>query len=363
MPLSITDPALQQAFASARRNGGVLHPSPLDWRDLPIYFLMVDRFNNAVSPPRQMPYDAPCTSFQGGCFAGIQAQLPYIKKLGFGAIWLSPVLKNPAFDQSAYHGYGIQNFLAVEPRFASAPGREAAELTSLITASHALGLYVILDIVLHHAGNVFAYSEPTAADPDAVADALDWQAQVQPILWRDASGNPSLAAISPGLPADAALLPAELRNAEQFTRQGNANSPGALPAGDFDSLKGLCFDAMPDGILQPQDILISCYQYIIATFDVDGFRIDTLKYIPPDFERDFANAMREFALSAGKKNFFTFGEIYDDEQTIASFIGRDTIATGQADWRRCGVGLPAVLQASEHDQGSRGDTRRCRAGL
>src|ERR1700730_4599060 len=34
--------------------------------------------------------------------------------------------------------------------------------------------------------------------------------------------------------------------------------------------------------------------------------------------------MREFALSAGKKNFFTFGEVYDDENTIAQFIGRNT---------------------------------------
>ncbi len=36
--------------------------------------------------------------------------------------------------------------------------------------------------------------------------------------------------------------------------------------------------------------------------------------------------MREFALSAGKKNFFTFGEVYDDENAIAQFIGRNTSA-------------------------------------
>jgi glycosidase len=36
----------------------------------------------------------------------------------------------------------------------------------------------------------------------------------------------------------------------------------------------------------------------------------------------FGNAMREFALSLGKKNFFTFGEVYDEEDKIARFIGR-----------------------------------------
>jgi hypothetical protein len=34
--------------------------------------------------------------------------------------------------------------------------------------------------------------------------------------------------------------------------------------------------------------------------------------------------MREFALSVGKKNFFTFGEVFDSEETIARFIGRQT---------------------------------------
>jgi glycosidase len=337
MPASVNDPAVQQAIASARQGGGTLFPSPEDWRDLPIYFLLVDRFNNPAAPPRNLPFDAEFASFQGGTYAGVQAQLPYIKALGFGALWLSPVLQNPAFDQSAYHGYGIQDFLAVEPRFASAPGQQEAELAQLIDAAHALGLYIILDIVLHHAGNVFAYQLPGAAGAAATADELDWQQAVQPILWRAADGSPTISDPSAGLPAGAAVSPSELRADVNFTRCGNANSPGAQPAGDFDTLKGFCFTPSPAGPWLPQDVLIRCYQYIIAKFDVDGFRIDTLKYIPPDFERIFANAMREFALSAGKKNFFTFGEIYDDEQTISAFIGRDTVATSEP------VGVDAAL--------------------
>ena len=46
---------------------------------------------------------------------------------------------------------------------------------------------------------------------------------------------------------------------------------------------------------------------MIAKFDIDGFRIDTLKYLDDEFALTFGNAMREFALSIGKKNFFTFG--------------------------------------------------------
>ena len=72
------------------------------------------------------------------------------------------------------------------------------------------------------------------------------------------------------------------------------------------------------------------YQYQSAKFDVDGFRIDTLKFIEPDFAQAFGNSMREFALSIGKKNFFTFGEVYDNEEQIARFIGRQ--ATEDAIW-------------------------------
>ena len=38
--------------------------------------------------------------------------------------------------------------------------------------------------------------------------------------------------------------------------------------------------------------LIRAYQYLMAKFDLDGYRIDTLQYVEPDFARVFGNAMR-----------------------------------------------------------------------
>ena len=78
---------------------------------------------------------------------------------------------------------------------------------------------------------------------------------------------------------------------------------------------------------------------MIARFDIDGFRIDTLRYLKGDLPRLFGNSMREFALSIGKKNFFTFGEVFDAnaEQDIATFIGRNT--SDQSDM----VGVDAAL--------------------
>jgi glycosidase len=75
-----------------------------------------------------------------------------------------------------------------------------------------------------------------------------------------------------------------------------------------------------------QQFLIRAYQYVIARFDVDGFRIDTLRYLKGGLPLLFGNSIREFAMSIGKKNFFTFGEVWtgNSEQTIAQFIGRNT---------------------------------------
>ena len=55
---SISDPAVQQALDSACADGGRLFPSPADWRDHPLYFLLIDRFHNPDQPPKHRPYSA-----------------------------------------------------------------------------------------------------------------------------------------------------------------------------------------------------------------------------------------------------------------------------------------------------------------
>src|SRR5215472_985695 len=133
-------------------------PSPEDWRDTVIYFLLVDRFNNPQSPPRNLPWNAEYSDFQGGTFNGVRQQLDYLHALGVGALWISPALKNCQFSPT-YHGYGIQDFLRIDPRFASDPAQaeqhpELAEneLRQLIDEAHARSIYIIFDIVLHHTG-------------------------------------------------------------------------------------------------------------------------------------------------------------------------------------------------------------------
>lgn len=329
MSTSLYAPDFLAVFNANRDTGGPLQafPSPADWRDQSIYFLMVDRFNNSFAPPRHLPFDDPnYADFQGGNLAGIQDRLPYIKQLGAGAIWLSPVLSNVPWQGGTYHGYGIRDFLHVDPRFARDPGNADNELRALVDAAHDLGIYVILDMVLNHTGDVFVY----VCDPgenNCVANQgaqADFRSTARSIEWRDPQGNaradwPDIAGIA-NPPVNSLVWPTELHNNDYFRRQGMPGS-GDDTVGDFDSLKQFRTD-----LTDLQQFLIRAYQYVVARFDIDGFRIDTLRYLKHGLPLLFGNAIREFALSIGKKNFFTFGEVLvgDAEQEIAQFIGRTT---------------------------------------
>ena len=215
----------------------------------------------------------------------------------------------------------------------------------MVDEAHARGLYVVLDVVLNHAAEVFDYVRngnvvTDFADPSVINAPLGGEPAVR---WRDREGKarddwenrlPAPPAIGP----DDAVWPEELQNHLFFRRRGAkiSDSPdwrGFVP-GDFSTMRQFVveYDATAPGqdemratygVRPVLGVLIRAHHYLMARFDVDGFRIDTVKYVHPDAIEIFGNAMREFALSLGKQNFFTFGEIYDDERTIAAFIGRN----------------------------------------
>lgn len=152
--------------------------SPVAWEDEVLYFLLLDRFSdgretdyrdnlgqmvaNGSTPRFRFTVDAGNAErsawaavgddWLGGTLKGLQSKLGYLKRLGVTALWISPVFKQATFDRHSYHGYGIQNFLDVDPHFGS-----RQDLIELVDAAHALGLRVILDIILNHAGDVFGY--------------------------------------------------------------------------------------------------------------------------------------------------------------------------------------------------------------
>jgi len=324
------------------------YPSPTEWRDCWIYFLMIDRFNNASAPPNQ-EWNRVCDVRQGGTFKGIRARLGYLQQLGVKAIWISPVLKNSKPDSWKwnYHGYATQDFLDVDARFASDGTQATAEkeLTDLVDEAHARGIYVILDIVVNHASRVFDYVRG-GGTVDSFTDASVINGPLgsePPVQWLNGLGFPradwqNQLPAPTQLNADDAVWPTELQNDLFFRRRGSKlnDTPDArgFVAGDFGTMRQLAaeYDATVPGqediraqygVTPVLNILIRSYAYLMARYDFDGYRIDTVKYVHPSIIETFGNAIREYALSIGKANFFTFGEVYDNEDRIADFIGRN----------------------------------------
>lgn len=306
-------------------------PSPEDWRDHWIYFLLVDRFDNPEAPPQSNAPDF--GQYQGGTFAGIKRRLPYLKTLGVGALWLSPVLINPQWFTDYWGGYGTLDFLRIEPRFCTDhdqalqnPDIADKEFRELVDEAHAIGIYIILDIVLNHAGDLFNY--------EGMRNDAPWNSTREyNIYWRNKNGEAQGQWTDIGqivhLPREAGIWPEEFQRNDYFRRRGTYDNSPYPTRGDFSRMKELVTEYFihSENKYPVRNHLIRSYQYLIAKFDLDGYRIDTLQYVESDFARVFGNAMREYALSIGKKNFFTFGEVWqdDDEDKIAEFVGRNTL--------------------------------------
>jgi glycosidase len=319
--------------------GKTFHPSPTAWEDQVLYFLMLDRFSDGkerafrgndgkivksgTTPPfteadrgnavrtddDAAQWREAGTRWCGGTLKGLASKIGYLARLGVTAIWVSPVLKQISF-QETYHGYGIQNFLDVDPHFGT---RE--DLRDMAATAHQHGIRVILDVIFNHSGNVFSYTEDDRRWSGARYDVRGFNR---------ANGRPTLpfAPLSPatGQPNDDAIWPRELQEPATFTRKGRIvhwDDEPEFREGDFFDLKDVNLGDGNIGDYRPSPALktlCDCYKFWIAYADLDGFRVDTVKHMDLGAGRYFASVIHEFAQALGKENFYLIGEITGGRQ-------------------------------------------------
>jgi alpha-amylase len=301
--------------------------TPREWREEFIYFLLVDRFHDGRArrhlPPNREGKFAPerLKRFCGGTLRGITDHLDYVKGLGCTSVWLSPVFENegaPDPSWSSYHGYAVRNFLKVDSRFGT-----KEDLVELVGEAHRRGMRVILDAVANHGADLFSYAngDPRYFDDGGTRYELG--------SWRDAE-HP---------------IPAELRNPDYFHRRGQIRGWGwdNVPEtqwGDFFSLKGFYNEEDETGLAM-QQVLIDAYRYWIREADIDGFRMDAVKHMGELAVARFSQAMREYAYSLGKRDFFLFGELVGGDAAINRYAGPNTPC--QKSDRTIFYGLESVL--------------------
>jgi glycosidase len=346
MAETIEKSLLELDFASLTRQK--FTPSPAGWEDQVLYFLLLDRFSDGKEKdgyrdvqgrpvqtgstplyrpedPGRVDYDTwfrSGGSWQGGNLKGLKSKLGYLKRLGITALWVSPIFRQVAFEPS-YHGYGIQNFLDVDPHFGT---RE--EFRDFVQAAHEQGIYVILDIIAHHTGNVFTYAADRymTHDPESGRwyDDPRWDGRPYAVKgFNDSNGQPTLpfdghapaGSLEKAWP-DGAIWPREFQHPDMFLRKGHIVNWDYYPEyaeGDMFALKTLDIWVRRDGEYWQASSAMAClalvYNFWIAYADIDGFRIDAAKHMGQEALRTFCDVIREFAQSIGKERFLLVGEV------------------------------------------------------
>lgn len=179
-----------------------------------IYQIMTDRFfdgelsNNAEGEAlRYQEITAEDMRYmKGGDWQGIIEKLPYIKGMGYTAIWISPIMDPQLWSipdaqgvqgPTAYHGYHIYDAYRASRYFgAENPEASKQQLKNLVDACHAEGIKVILDVVPNHIGDYLkgvgnnaqystatSYKEGTQLQPKEPFNNVNWYHNLGPINW------------------------------------------------------------------------------------------------------------------------------------------------------------------------------------
>ncbi|MFF8265150.1 pullulanase-type alpha-1,6-glucosidase [Streptomyces virginiae] len=333
-------PALPAAAAEAKAPAPpsdaklAAEPARNDLTREQFYFVLPDRFANG--DPRndrggltgsrlETGLDPTDKGFyQGGDLKGLTDRLDYIKGLGTTAIWMAPIFKNQPVqgkgnDVSAgYHGYWITDFTQVDPHFGT-----NADLERLIDKAHAKGMKVFFDVITNHTADVVDYREASysylskGAFPYLTKDGVpfddkDYADGKRKFPKVDGESFPR----TPFVPDAKKNLkvPGWLNDPTMYHNRGDSTFAGeSSEQGDFFGLDDL-WTERPEVVSGMEKI----YEKWVKDFDIDGFRIDTVKHVNTEFWTQWATALDDYAAERGRDDFFMFGEVYSADTAVTS---------------------------------------------
>ncbi len=283
-----------------------------------VYFVVTDRFVNGdasndhrdqggAHPTFDIPVPCPDKvdgniGYLGGDFKGVLDNAAYIRNLGFGAVWITPIIDNPdqAFTGSkpisctstltdrgktGYHGYWGVNFYTLDEHLPS----KDLDFGDFTRGLHAADLKVVLDIVGNHGSP--AWTMPVA------------QPQFGQIF--DKGGR---------LIADHQNLPPQQLDPVHNPLHAFYNNIGPV-----DGKSGSIFDGNLAELSDFNEHNPAVMDYLVGAYlqwtaqGVDALRIDTIGWLPHPWWHAFVNRIR-----AEHPGMFMFGEAFDyDARKIA----------------------------------------------
>jgi glycosidase len=303
----------------------MLHVASPDWTKQVIYFVFTDRFADGDPTNDDQgagEYDpADFSRYSGGDLQGIIDKLDYIQGTGATAVWLTPPVANMWWDPRAQFG-GFHGYWARDPKAVDEHLGDLELYKDLSHALHERGMYLIQDIVPNHMGNFFSYDG--AYDPADPTKNFVLNTAATP------SARPELA------PFDQV----DVTDPEDRAAAIYHFTPSILDYNDPDQEVRYAISDLDDlNTENPvvQAALRDAYGYWVKEVGIDGVRIDTVKYVPPEFWPEFLHGTGEVpgletvAASTGRDGFFTFGEVFEvsepfskaGEQKLARYLGTD----------------------------------------
>ena len=121
-----------------------------------------------------------------GDLKGIISKLDYLKDLGIGILWLSPIYCSPLADQ----GYDISDYYNIDPRFGT-----MEEMDLLLAEAKKRGITVLMDLVVNHCSDEHEWFKAACADPDGKYGKYFYirdykEGEPLPCNWRSYFGGP-----------------------------------------------------------------------------------------------------------------------------------------------------------------------------
>ena len=172
-----------------------------EWKGRMIYQIMPDRFaigSNGIIPVKgrkikdwddRMPDWKPDSDgiyrneyFYGGNLQGIKEKLPYIKELGFNAIYMNPICKS-----RNYHHYEAEDFWQIDPMLGT-----WKDLEELCAEAKKLGIKVICDMAFNHTSDEHEYFKSTISDVNSPYRKFYIFKDGKLVTWANYSNMPEL---------------------------------------------------------------------------------------------------------------------------------------------------------------------------
>ncbi len=199
--------------------------------------------------------------FAGGDLVGIREKLPYLKDLGIGAVYMTPI-----HQSVSAHKYDIDDYFSVDKMFGSID-----DLKELVQAAHALDIKIVMDLVFNHSSYYNALFQ----------DVVKLGKKSKYYDWYFVNGDkPNKTKLNYNTFADVWMMP-----------KLNTNNP------------------------EVQDYLCRVGEFYLRECKVDGYRLDVAFDVSHDFWRLFKRRCR-----AVNPDVFVIGE---DWQNSESFLGND----------------------------------------